>query len=112
MTTHQMKLGKAPFEKIKSGQKIIESRLFDEKRQRINVDDRIEFVQNDDPHQKVVTTVKALYKYATFEELFSHFPPAYFGGDSKENLLQEIHRFYSPEEEHKFGVVGIRVEKE
>lgn len=112
MTTHQMKLGKAPFGKIKSGQKIIESRLFDEKRQRISIGDRIEFVRNDDPHQKIITRAKALYKYATFEELFSNFPPEYFGGDSKENLLQEIHLFYSPEEELKFGVVGIRVEKE
>ena len=48
MTTHQMKLAKAPFDKIAHGQKIIESRLFDEKRQLINIGDDIEFTQNDD----------------------------------------------------------------
>jgi len=106
-----MKLTKTPFEKIKNGGKIIESRLFDEKRQQINIGDRIEFIQNDNLSQKVTTMVTALYKYATFKELFSHFPPAYFGGDSKKNLLRGIHQFYSSEEETRFGVVGIMVKK-
>ena len=40
---HCMKLNRDPFEKIKSGSKTIEMRLFDEKRQRISVGDFIEF---------------------------------------------------------------------
>lgn len=109
---HQMKLAKVPFEKIKNGQKIIESRLFDEKRSRININDQIEFVQNENSENKIIVKVKALYRYASFGELFSDFPSAYFGGDSNNELLQEIHAFYSPEDENKFGVIGIRIEKE
>lgn len=42
-----MKLSQEPFDKIASGEKIIESRLFDEKRRLIKVGDEIEFSQND-----------------------------------------------------------------
>lgn len=107
---HQMKLAKAPFDKITSGQKIIESRLFDEKRQLINIGDEIEFAQNDDPTQTAKTRVVALYRYASFEMLFADFPPEYFGGSSKESLIDEIGQFYSAEEQKKYGVVGIRIQ--
>jgi len=109
MATHFMKLAKDPFDKVVSGQKIIESRLFDEKRQNINIGDEIEFSQNDDPTKVVKTKVKALYRYDSFEKLFSEFPTEYFGRDSKESLLEEINQFYSKEEQEKYGVVGIRI---
>ena len=105
-----MKLAKEPFEKIVNGQKIIESRLFDEKRRLINIGDEIEFSQNDDPTRVSKTKVKALYRYGSFENLFSDFPSEYFGGNSKEFLLEEISRFYPKEEQKKYGVVGIRIE--
>lgn len=111
MTTHQMKLAKEPFDKIANGQKIIESRLYDEKRQQINISDSIEFFQNDDPSKKIETSVKALHRYGTFAELFSDFPPAYFGGKTKDALLEEIRSFYPPEEESHFGVLGILIGK-
>lgn len=112
MTTHKMKLAKIPFEKIAKGQKTIESRLFDEKRRRIYTGDFIIFTQKENPSQKITVKVTALYRYATFDELFSTFPTAHFGGESKAVLLNEIHQFYSLEEERQFGVVGIRVKKE
>jgi ASC-1-like (ASCH) protein len=71
-----MKLAKEPFDKIVSGQKVIESRLFDEKRRLINIGDEIEFVQNDDSTQIVKTRVLALYRYDSLESLFSDFPSA------------------------------------
>lgn len=107
--THQMKLTKIPFEKITNGQKIIESRLFDEKRQQINVGDSIEFLQNEDLNKKTTRNVVALYRYVTFEGMFSDFPPEYFGGESKETLLREIHQFYSKEDEDRYGVIGIKL---
>jgi ASC-1-like (ASCH) protein len=112
MVIHQMKLAKIPFEKIARGQKTIESRLFDAKRRRIDTGDFIAFTQKENPSQKITVRVTALYRYATFDELFSDFPPVFFGGESKAVLLNEIHQFYSSEEERQFGVVGIRVKKE
>ena len=40
---HQMKLRSHPFYMIRSGQKTYELRLYDEKRQRLQVNDEIEF---------------------------------------------------------------------
>ena len=112
MVIHKMKLAKEPFDKIANGQKVIESRLFDEKRQTINIGDEIEFSQNDDSTKTVKTKVRALYRYGSFDCLFADFPPEYFGGTSGESLIEEIGRFYSKEEQTKYGVVGIRIELE
>jgi ASC-1-like (ASCH) protein len=107
-----MRLSGIPFEKIVSGQKTIESRLLDEKRQKIKIGDFIEFTQNDDETKKIMTKVVDLYFYKTFDEMFSDLPSADFGGASKKKLLKEIEQFYPLEEQNKFGVVGIKIMKE
>jgi len=111
MVTHQMNLSSIPFEKIISGKKIIESRLYDEKRKKINPGDRIEFTCSNDPKKQVMAEVQALYRYDNFEHLFSDFPPSYFGGPSKKFLVKEIEGFYSKEEQQKTGVIGIKIKK-
>ena len=108
--TYKMKLAITPFEKIVSGNKIIESRLYDEKRRQINLGDQIEFSCNDNQDRKIITSVRALYLYPDFKSLFSDFPPSHFGGDSREALLEEIENFYSKDEQAKFGVIGIKIE--
>ncbi len=50
---HSMKLLPAPFEKIESGQKTIEIRLFDEKRQELQIGDTIEFSKLPDLNEKL-----------------------------------------------------------
>lgn len=110
MTIHKMKLADTPFEKIASGSKVIESRLYDEKRRQINLEDQIEFTCNDDQSRKIVTIVKALYRYPDFKNLFSDFSPPLLGGTSKEKLVEEIETFYSKDEQDKYGVVGIKIE--
>lgn len=112
MAIYKMKLSREPFEKIASGQKIIESRLYDKKRQLINVGDHIEFSQSDDDTKRVLARVEALHRYKTFDDLFSAFPVKCFGETSKEELAREIEKFYSKEEEQKDGVVGIKIELE
>lgn len=105
-----MKLTAIPFNKIKSGQKVIESRLYDEKRQAIEPGDEIEFIQTEEPHNVIRTKVTGLLKYPTFKQLFTENDPKLFGGDTAENLLIEIKQFYSDEDEAKYGVLGIRLE--
>jgi len=53
--------------------------------------------------------VEALYRYSNFENLFSDFPPEYFGSSSKEELLIEIGKIYSKEEQEKHEVIGIKL---
>ena len=53
MTTHQLKLATEPFDAIISGNKTIESRLYDTKRQKIQIGDRIIFTNRDNSEQTV-----------------------------------------------------------
>lgn len=105
-----MKLSSDPFEKIVRGEKLIESRLFDEKRQQIVIGDEIEFSEKDNPEKKVKTRVKGLLHYKSFKDLFSDHEPSLFGAESKDFLFNQIKQFYSDEDERKYGVVGIRIE--
>jgi ASC-1-like (ASCH) protein len=107
---HQMKLATKPYNNIASGKKVIESRLFDEKRQQISIDDHIVFSENENPENTVTTVVKGLLRYQTFKELFADHDPLLFGEDSRDFLLTQIKSFYSDEDEQKYGVIGVRLE--
>lgn len=107
MTTHQLKLATEPFDAIISGNKTIESRLYDTKRQKIQIGDRIIFTNRDNSEQTVTAEVVGLLRYATFRDLFSHNNPRKFGGDNAEWLENQISEFYSIEDQKIYGVIGI-----
>lgn len=107
MNTHSLQLAAEPFGSITSGQKVIESRLYDAKRQNIKLGDIIEFTNQEAPHQKASVKVIGLLRYETFHNLFLHHSPAKFGGDSVEWLENQINEFYSIEEQKQYGVIGI-----
>ncbi len=110
MNAHSLQLATTPFNAITSGQKVIESRLYDEKRQLIQIGDTIEFTNREAPDQKVLVRVIGLLRYKTFHDLFSHNNPEKFGGESVEWLENQINEFYSIEEQKFNGVVGIEFE--
>ncbi len=105
---HKMKLQPNPFGKIKDGSKTIEVRLNDEKRQLLNVGDEIEFSAMSDPEQIIRVKITNLFHYPTFSQLFDAFPATMFGGINKDDLMG-IYKYYSKDEEAKYGVVGIQV---
>lgn len=108
--THEMKLQPEPFDRIKDGTKKIESRLYDEKRQLIQLGDEIVFKKNPEAIESVTARVVGLLRYPTFSAMFSDFDPAMFGGESHQFLEDQIYAFYSKEDEAKYGVLGIRIE--
>lgn len=110
MTTHQLKLATEPFNAIISGNKTIESRLYDTKRQKIQIGDQIIFTNIDNSKQTVTAEVVSLLRYATFRDLFSHNNPAKFGGESVEWLEKQIGEFYSLSDQLENGVIGIKFE--
>lgn len=110
MNTHSLQLATTPFNAITSGQKVIESRLYDEKRQLIQIGDIIEFTNREIPDQKVSVKVIGLLRYETFHDLFLNNTPAKFGGESVEWLDDQINEFYSIEEQKLNGVLGIEFE--
>lgn len=109
--THCMKLCPAPFEKIKSGKKCIELRLYDEKRRKISVGDKIVFTQTASG-EKLTAQVIAIYKYDSFKELYSALPLDKCGYSSEElqNVsYADMYAYYTVEEEKKYGAVGIEL---
>ena len=110
MTTHQLKLATEPFNAIISGNKTIESRLYDAKRQKIQIGDRIIFTNRDNSKQTVTAEVVGLLRYATFRDLFSHNNPRKFGDDNVEWLENQISEFYSLSDQLENGVIGIEFE--
>lgn len=103
-----MKLQPNPFGKIKKGSKTLEVRLNDEKRQLISVGDEIEFSLITDPDEKVVVSVEELYHFPTFKDLFCSFEPVEYGGGDREEYVA-MYKYYSKEDEARYGVLGIRV---
>lgn len=107
---HKMQLNKQPFETIKSGNKKIELRLFDDKTKLINIGDGIEFV-NRVSNEKIITKVLKLYKYDNFFELYKQFDKISLGyGKDDYADSKDIKMYYSKEEQAKYGVVGIEIE--
>ena len=104
-----MKLQNEPFQLIKSKNKTIEMRLCDEKRLRIRVGDKIIFT-NIDTGEKIEVVVIGLHIFASFEELYKHFDKKALGykKDEKANF-KDMEKYYSKEEQSKYGVVGIEI---
>jgi ASC-1-like (ASCH) protein len=108
MTTHLMNLQPFYFERIKEGTKKIELRLYDEKRQKINIGDSIVF--SDGNSQEVKTIVKGLLRYDSFEDIIKDFTPDVFGTQDTSTLLKDLQVFYPPEKQSLNGILGIRIE--
>lgn len=104
-----MKLKPFSFDKIKEGKKIIEVRLYDEKRQSIKIGDVIEFKREPEQIEIVKAEVVGLLNYKTFVDLYNDFPVSYFGHPNKEDLIKSIYTFYTKEQEEKYTVLGIRI---
>lgn len=110
--THTMKLKDDPFNKIASGRKTIELRLYDEKRQAIKVGDRIEFTKISNPAKKLITEVTALHLFPTFQALYDALPLkkcGYSGEALKRASYKDMEQYYSLEEQSQYGVVGIEL---
>ena len=109
---HNMKLQTKPFEAIASGYKTIELRLFDEKRQKVRVGDEIEFTELSESKRKTLTKVVALHRFPSFEELYKALPLekcGYSESEIENASHEDMEAYYSPEEQKKYGVVGIEI---
>lgn len=110
---HILKLQPKYFDFIDCGTKCIELRLYDEKRQKINVGDTILFQKEPELEKTLRVKVIGLLRYNSFEELFNDFDINMLADSSmtKEELLTVLEEFYTPEKQKTYGVGGIRIEK-
>lgn len=110
---YNMKLKNEPYNLIKSGKKTVELRLYDDKRRRLDVGDKIIFTNMSAKEEQIAVKIRALYRYETFEDLFEEIPAEKCGitSDSNvKNLVSGMRRYYSEEDEKRYGVLGIKVE--
>lgn len=97
------------FDIVKKGTKDIEVRLNDEKRKNLQIGDTLIFLKRPLEDESIIKKVKALEYYNSFDELVGHYKMKriYLEGCSKENYLKLMGRFYTKEEQDKYGVVAI-----
>ena len=111
--THDMSLRKAPFRAVASGKKVIEMRLWDEKRRRIRVGDQIRFTLSNGTESVTVEVVR-LHHFSSFEKLYAALLPVVGGvglGDAEEDTPDpaDMLDYYAPETVEQYGVVGIEI---
>lgn len=109
---HTMKLDSSPMKKIKDGKKTIELRLYDDKRKQISVGDIIIFVNRQDDDDRLQVTVKNLFIFKSFAELYKNLPLlkcGYTEDDVNAASPKDMESYYSEEKQNQYGVVGIEI---
>lgn len=109
---HELKLNPEYFNFILNGTKRIEIRLNDEKRQNIKLGDKIKFFKEPDLEETFEVKVVGLLRYNSFEEMFKDYDISVLADASmtKEELISVLNKFYTKDEQQKYGVLGIRIE--
>ena len=109
---HNLNLHSRPFEMIRSGRKTIELRLYDEKRQLIEVGDTLVFVHTENPEQTLTATVTALYRFPDFGALYAALPLdkcGYLPEEIPTASPEDMNVYYSAAKQALYGVVGIEI---
>ena len=109
---HAMKLQHRPFIAMKTGQKTIELRLYDEKRSQIHSGQIIQFIDvetNDILKAKVMD----LHIFDSFQQLYENLDLTLCGYTNEQlptASYQDMEVYYSNEQQENYQVVGIEVE--
>ena len=110
--THYMNLHPQPFSMIASGNKTIELRLLDEKRQLISIGDTLIFTNTKDANSTIACVVEKLHIFASFEELYQSLPLdkcGYLPEEVSTAAAKDMDAYYSLEKQKCYGVVGIEI---
>lgn len=110
---HIMKLQEKFFNYIKYDTKEYEIRLNDEKRRKIKKGDLIEFQKEPLKEEKIIYEVEDLLYFNDFEELIDKIDIKFLASsqESTKGLLNSLNRFYSRDDQNKYGVVAIKLRK-
>ncbi len=113
MVRHLMKLQPQYFDLMDEEVKIYEVRLLDEKRQGVMIGDVIEFVKEPNLNEMIGGKVQEILKFSSFEQMAKNLPARELGfeGKSKQEIEEIYHKFYSREDEIKYGVVAFKIKK-
>lgn len=109
---HELKLQPEYYNFILNGTKRIEIRLYDEKRQKIKLGDKIKFLKEPNLDESFIVRVVGLLRYNSFNDMFKDYDISVLASKSitKEELLSVLEQFYTKDKQEKYGVLGIRFE--
>lgn len=109
--TVQMALHSEPFEKIASGLKKVEMRLFDNKRKELNVGDKIVFKERTNENNKIKVKITKLNKFSSFDELYRFYKDKTVLGYAPNETAdpKDMEKYYTKEKQ-KMGVLAIEFE--
>lgn len=108
---HEFMLNDEPFQSIKSGKKVYEMRLYDEKRRLINVGDTILFKNRKD-EEELKVNVTSINIFSSFEELYSKLPLKSLGYDESnidKASYKDMEQYYPREKQELYKVVAIGI---
>ena len=108
--SHCSGLQKLYFDKVVSGEKTIEGRLHDEKRQGIHEGDAYVFGLEPGRREMVRKVVKKKTLFKNFNEFCERVDPVKAGFSNKQEMQIVYNTIYSKEMQEKYGVVAIEVE--
>ena len=109
---HRMHLDPQAFDRMEDEKKTIELRLYDEKRRRIQAGDVIRFESTDDETDVLFARVTGMRFFASFDELYAALPLmacGYTPEEARTASPRDMDRYYSPEVQRQWGVVGIEL---
>lgn len=106
--THYSVVAAGPFEQIKTGTRVIEPRVNDSAHQAIRPGDLI-VLKKRGTQEELVAKVVGVLRYPSFVELLQAYPPARFGVNNERELLADMRRYYTPDQEMAHGVLGIKL---
>lgn len=109
VSVHEMRLKMQPFDSIKSGEKIYELRLYDEKRQKIKLGDYIVFTAEND--ERLTVKVTDILRFNDFVKLYTVLPKTQIGYKPHEIAdPEDMAQYYAEDEIKKYGVVALKIE--
>ena len=109
--TFYLNIDDTPFNKIKNGSKVVEMRLFTDKRKDVSIGDEL-VLKNTLTNEEIKVKVKGVYPFSTFKELYEYFPKEMLGYQKDEEAkYQDMYLYYEQSKIKEYGVVGFHIEK-
>lgn len=106
---HTMSLSSDRFLQMAAGTKTVECRLYDAKRQIVQIGDTIIFT-NTKTGETLRTEVTGITRAASFSRLFAQVDPALAGWSSAEAAEAGMHGYYTEDREQEYGVIALHVQ--
>jgi len=99
------------FEMIKSGQKDIELRAYDEKRRKMKAGDKFLLYDAENPNEFIICEILNMHVAPDFESLFKNLDIKRSGFQNLDELISVVTKFVSREELQREQVVGIEIKR-